>query len=145
MKALVLYDTNHGNTRKVAESIAETLGAPVLSVSDVKIDELAGFDLIVVGSPIVGWKPTEKMTAFLAGLGAGRLKNVKAAPFDTRVKMFIHGDAAAKISRALEREGAEIMAEPQAFYVKGKEGPLFEGELEKARKRAGLIKTKAGG
>jgi len=145
MKALVLFDTNYGNTRKVAEAIAETLGAPAVPVTNLKIDEFQNAGLIVVGSPIVGWKPTEKMIAFLAGLGPGRLKNVKAAAFDTRIRLFIHGDAATKISRALERAGAEIVAGPGAFLVKGKEGPLAEGEIEKARGWARLIKTKAGG
>jgi len=36
--------------------------------------------------------------------------------------------------------GAEMISEPQPFYVKGKEGPLFEGELEKARDWAVEIK-----
>jgi len=145
MKALVLYDTNFGNTRKAAEAVAEALGAKAVSVSDVKIDELGNYDLLVVGSPVVGWRPTEKMIAFLAGFGPGRLKGVKAAAFDTRVKMFIHEDAAAKISRSLEGAGAEIIAEPGLFYVKGKEGPLLEGEIEKAGAWAGLLKTKSGG
>ncbi len=60
MKALVLYDTNFGNTRKAAEAVAEALDAKAVSVSDVKIDELGNYGLLVVGSPIVGWRPTEK-------------------------------------------------------------------------------------
>ncbi|MHB8054254.1 MAG: flavodoxin family protein [Candidatus Aminicenantales bacterium] len=145
MNALVLYDTNFGNTKKAAEAIAETLGAAAVSVSNVKIDDLGNYGLIVVGSPIVGWRPSEKMIAFLAGLGAGRLKNIKAAAFDTRVKLFIHGDAAEKILRSLEGAGAEIAAEPGSFYVKGKEGPLLDGEIEKAKAWAALLKTKSGG
>jgi flavorubredoxin len=145
MKALVLYDTNFENTRKAAEAVAEALDAKAVSVSDVKIDELGNYSLLVVGSPIVGWRPTEKMIAFLAGLGPGRLKNIKAAAFDTRVKLFIHGNAAEKISRSLKGAGAEIIAEPGLFYVKGKEGPLLEGEIEKAGTWAGLLKIKSGG
>lgn len=144
MKSLVIYDTNYGNTRSVAEAIAETLGAPAVSVSDVRLDELPGFGLIIVGSPILGWKPSERMLAFLSSLGPGRLSKVKAAAFDTRVKLFIHGDAAGKISRSLAEAGAEIVAEPHPFYVKGKEGPLLPGEVEKARAWAGFVKTKAG-
>ena len=145
MKTLVIYDTNFGNTRKVAEAVAETLGAKASSVADIRVEDLGEYGLIVVGSPILGWRPSEKTLAFLAGFGPGALKNVKAAAFDTRVKMFIHGDAAGKIAQALEKAGAEIVVEPRAFYVKGKEGPLFEGEVEKAREWAGLVKTKAAG
>lgn len=132
MKALVVYDSVFGNTQKVADVIAKELKAKALSVSDASLNALNGFDLIVVGSPINGWRPTEKIIAFLANLDSGRLKNVKAAAFDTRVRLFIHGDAAAKISQGLENAGAQIAAAPKAFFVRGKEGPLFDGELEKA-------------
>ncbi len=144
MKSLIVYDTNYGHTRRVAEAVADGLGGRAVATAEVRLEELSGLDLLVAGSPIVGWKPTERMLAFLAGLGRDRLKGVKAAAFDTRVKLFIHGDAAGKINRALEAAGAEIIEPPGFFYVKGKEGPLFEGEIEKAREWAGLLKAKAG-
>lgn len=144
MNALVLYDTNFGNTRKVAEAIAETLGGRAVSVSEASAGEMGKAGLLVVGSPIVGWKPTEKMIAFLAGLGAGQLKSVKAAAFDTRVKLFIHGDAAGKIIHSLEGAGAQIVGPPGLFYVKGKEGPVLDGEIEKARAWAESLKKNAG-
>jgi hypothetical protein len=72
------------------------------------------------------------MNGFLAKLEKGQLEGIKAATFDTRVKLFIHGDAAKKIAHALKDAGAEIIAEPQPFYVRGKERPLFDGEIEKA-------------
>ncbi len=72
------------------------------------------------------------MGRFLESLSKDQLKGIKAAAFDTRVKLFIHGDAAKKIAKALEDAGAEIVAEPQAFFVKGKEGPLLDGEIERA-------------
>ncbi|HOF83891.1 MAG TPA: flavodoxin family protein [Candidatus Aminicenantes bacterium] len=144
MKSLIVYDTNYGHTRRVAEAVADGLGGRAVATAEVRLEELSGLDLLVAGSPIVGWKPTERMLAFLAELGRDRLKGVKAAAFDTRVKLFIHGDAAGKINRALEAAGAEIIEPPGFFYVKGKEGPLFEGEIEKAREWAGLLKAKAG-
>lgn len=80
------------------------------------------------------------MGKFLASLSKDELKGLKAATFDTRVKIFIHGDAAKKISQKLVEAGAEIVGKPQAFFVKRKEGPLFEGEIEKATKWAKSIK-----
>ena len=144
MKSLIVYDTNYGHTRRVAEAVADGLGGRAVATAEVRLEELSGLDLLVAGSPIVGWKPTERMLAFLAELGRDRLKGVKAAAFDTRVKLFIHGDAAGKINRALEAAGAEIIEPPGFFYVKGKEGPLLEGELEKARAWAATLKTNAG-
>jgi flavodoxin len=143
MKALVIYDSNLGNTKLIAETIAEALGegTRAISVTDVKADDLSGVELLIVGSPIIGWKPTVRMQEFLAGLAPGQLKGIKVTTFDTRVKLFIHGDAAKEMAKRLRELGAEIIAEPMPFYVKGKEGPLFEGEEEKAREWAKKLIT----
>ncbi|WP_427172860.1 flavodoxin family protein [Arthrobacter sp. 92] len=135
MKALVVYDSAYGNTRSVAEAIAGSLGplqAEAVPVTEFKLPDLAENDLLVVGSPINGWRPTPKITELLSALADGRLKGVRAAAFDTRVKLFIHGDAAKKMTASLKAGGAEIVSKPMAFYVKGTEGPLRSGELDKA-------------
>lgn len=145
MKALVIYDSIFGNTRIIAEAISKEFGgdARAVLVSDVDLGWLKEADLIVVGSPIRGWKPSEKMQEFLESLGKEQLKGVKAAAFDTRVKLFIHGDAAKKITQRLKNSGAKIIIEPQAFFVKGREGPLFDGEIKKAVQWAKVIKERA--
>ncbi|MHB1337170.1 MAG: flavodoxin family protein [Candidatus Humimicrobiaceae bacterium] len=144
MKALVVFDSNLGNTKIIAETIAKELGedAKAISSSDLNIKDLEGIDLIVAGSPIIGWKPTEKMDKFLSDLNRDQLKGIKAASFDTRVKLFIHGDAMNKISEKLKNAGAEIIVKPQAFFVEGKETVLAGGEIEKAREWVKSIKTK---
>jgi flavodoxin len=146
MKALVIFDTSFGNTKIIAETIARELGndTKAVLVSDFDINELGGIDLLVVGSPIIGWKPSERMDKFLASLSKDQLKGIKAATFDTRVKIFFHGDAAKKIAQALKKAGAEIIVSPQAFLVQGKEGPLIDGEIEKAKEWANTIKTGVG-
>jgi flavodoxin len=96
MKAIIIFDSNFGNTQKIAETIAKEFETQAIPVSKASIDELGGLDLIVVGSPINAWRPSEKMGKFLANLNKGQLKGVKAAAFDT-LKLFIHGDAAKDI------------------------------------------------
>ena len=133
MSTLVLFDSNFGNTKIIADTVAAELGAQATPLPSLGAVDLAGVDLLVIGSPINAWKPTAKMQAFLDGLGEGALRGVSAAAFDTRVKLFIHGDAAGKISHALEKAGAQIVAKPHGFTVEGREGPLSAGEVEKAR------------
>lgn len=144
MKALVLFDSNFGNTKIVAEAIGKELGdgSAIVSVSDFNPRQLEGTSLLVAGSPINAWRPSERMANFLDGLRQGQLNGIKAAAFDTRIKLFIHGDAASKISKKLESAGAEIISAPQAFIVRGKEGPLLEGETEKAREWAKSLKSR---
>lgn len=135
MKALVVYDSTFGNTKSVAEAIArslKTLRGRAVSVADFRAGDLSADDLLVVGSPIKGWRPSPKLLHLLEDLGKGPLKGVKAAAFDTRVKLFIHGDAAKKMTKVLKKGGAQVISKPMAFYVKGTEGPLRPGEVEKA-------------
>jgi flavodoxin len=148
MKVLVVFDSNLGNTKKIAETIVKEFGedSKAMPVIDFSIKDLNGIDLIIVGSPIIAWKPTERMDKFLSGLDENQLKGIKAASFDTRIKLFIHGDAMKKISDKLKNAGAEIIVEPQAFIVQGKEKEtvLAAGEIEKAAGWAKLIKTRLG-
>ncbi|HUV16453.1 MAG TPA: flavodoxin family protein [Pelolinea sp.] len=134
MKILVVYDSVYGNTKKLAETVAETLNksAKVVSVDEYKSDDLKGVELLVVGSPILGWRPSEKTGKFLSSLQPGQIKGVKAAAFDSRIKLFIHGDAAGKIALALSAAGAEIVGEPAGFFVKSAKGPLAKGEEARA-------------
>lgn len=56
-----------------------------------------------------------------------------AAAFDTRLSYPLAGGAARSIGRALRRHGYEIVAKPQGFIVKGAQGPLRQGEQERAK------------
>jgi len=141
MSTLVVFDSNYGNTRIVAEQIAAALGegTAVVSVVGLTPERLTGVELLVVGCPIIGWRPSAPMQAFLAQLGVGMLHGVRAAAFDTRVRLFIHGDAAGKISHALQKAGAHVVARPPGFIVYGREGTLAAGELDQAAEWAGSI------
>ncbi|MCL4384588.1 flavodoxin family protein [Patescibacteria group bacterium] len=135
MKLLVIFDSMYGNTKIIAETVAKELGkeAKVKQAEEIGNKDWEGVRAVVVGSPINGWKPSVKMEAFLNGLKQGQLNGMKAAAFDTRINFIFHGDAAKKIEKKLRAAGAEIVAAPGNFFVKGTEGPLAEGEIDKAK------------
>ncbi|HOY46916.1 MAG TPA: flavodoxin domain-containing protein [Candidatus Dojkabacteria bacterium] len=145
MKALVLYDSFFGNTKLVAEIIAKELDCKAVKVDEFNPDMLQGLQLLVVGSPIRGWRPSPLTHEFLNALPQGSLKGIKAASFDTRMRIFIHGDATKQISSGLINAGAEILVDPKWFDVKTKEGPLFEEEQENAKTRAQQLISKLKG
>jgi len=142
MNVLVMFDSNYGNTKKIAEEIASEFGgnARAVALSKFHASDLEKISLLIVGSPINGWKPTERMGKFLESLQPGQLDGIQAASFDTRIDIFFHGDAMKKISQKLEGAGAEIISPPLSFMVSGMEGPLRDGELEKARDWAKTLK-----
>ena len=90
MKVLVIYDSVFGNTEKVARAIAEGLGEEGDRRDETPGrgdgDGMAGYDLLVVGSPTRGFRPTEGLVALLNQLPAGALKGRRAAAFDTRIR-----------------------------------------------------------
>ena len=48
----------------------------------------------------------------------------------------LFGFAAEKIGKALVRKGGSPIATPEGFIVEGSEGPIREGELERAEQWA---------
>ena len=143
MKALVVYDSNFGNTKLVAEAISREFTADILCIRATEFSktDLNECELFIVGSPIIGWNPSPNTIKLLDSLDKDSLKGKQAAAFDTRVKMWISGNAARKIAKRLKNSGAKLLADPIGFYVKGKEGPLFEGELQRAEEWARSIKS----
>jgi flavodoxin I len=138
VKALVVYDSQFGNTEAIARAIAEAAprgAARAVRVGDVKPVELSKVDVLAVGSPTLGGRPTPAIKAFLDGIPAGSLAKVRVAAFDTRMTMFIaklFGWAADRVAAALAAKGGIPAAKPVGFIVKGRNGPLAEGERERA-------------
>ena len=137
MKTLVVYDSHYGNTATIAQTIGDALPdeVEVLYVKEAKATGLEAYDLLVAGAPTHGAKPSPDMQGFLDRIQARALKGVKVAGFDTRmtVKLItIFGTAAPKISKALVEKGGTLAGEPLGIYVKGGEGPLKGGEIERA-------------
>ena len=148
MKTLIVYDSIFGNTEKIALAISNSLSSKgnveTCRVSAIKLEQLIGLDLLIVGSPTRAFRPTKAITNFLKKISSNGLKGVKVAAFDTRisptdvnsrfldilVKLF--GYAAKPIADKLERKGGELIISPEGFFVKGTEGPLKDGELERA-------------
>ena len=150
---LVIYDSFFGNTQKIAEVIGEALGdAVVKKVSEVSHDDLENLKILIVGSPTRAFQSSPDIKSFLKGFSSDALKGVRAGAFDTRlwaentdsaflrtlIKLFGYADK--KIEKQLQKAGAEIAIESTGFGVSGTEGPLEEGEIERAKEWAEQIR-----
>ncbi|MGI5849342.1 MAG: flavodoxin family protein [Christensenellales bacterium] len=143
MNTLVVYDSIFGNTEKIAYAIGNSLGAKTTKITDLKPDVLDGIELLIVGSPTRAFRPTPAITDWIKGLPAN-LNGVKITAFDTRTSpddiksgilkkmMKTFGYAAKPIEAALSKKGGAPAGEPEGFLVTGSEGPLKDGELERA-------------
>lgn len=139
MKALIVYDSVYGNTEQVARAIAAAL-APfyeikILRAGEANPPELESVNLLVVGSPTQGGRPTPAVQEFLNKVSETAIMGKNVAAFDTRFStrwVGIFGYAAGRIADNLKGRGAKLIAAPEGFFVKGNKGPLKEGELERA-------------
>lgn len=154
MKSLVVYESWFGNTKELAQVIADALGevgeAKLITVDD-PLPEVDDFDLLVVGAP-----------THVHGLSSGRsrkgaieqrgeegepgigvrgwiealpmLRRPRVAVFDTRAHKpeVLVGSAAHGIAKRLTKRGYRLAVEPESFFVDGTPGPLEDGELERA-------------
>ncbi len=146
MKTLVVYDSAYGNTEEVAKAIGDAIAGDVKIVraSDADIADVNAVDLLIVGSPTYGGKGTQPVLDFLAKVPEGGIKGKKVAAFDTRLTgrfVKVLGFAAEKIAESLKAKGGDLASTSEGFFVKGKKGPLTDGELERAANWAkGIIK-----
>jgi hypothetical protein len=155
MRALVVYESLFGNTKQVAEAIADglrpTMEVELTHVADVWHADPA-VDLLVVGGPTHAMsmtRPSTRAEAVKQGAPAGPdvglrewlktfrpgLSQPVLATFDTKLAKArrVPGSAAKAAARAGRRAGFALATRPQSFWVAGTPGPLAPGEVDRAR------------
>jgi flavodoxin len=149
MKILIVYDSFFGNTEQIAQAMAAALEAPeevtLLKVDAVQPQHLEGLAYLIVGSPTRGFRPSPATTSLLKSIPRKKLEGVRVAAFDTRVPIQdikrpaildflvkIFGYAADPIGKKLQQKGGKVVVPAEGFYVMDTEGPLKDGELERA-------------
>ena len=137
MNTLIIYDSVHGNTAKIAKAIGKALvgEVSVRHVNEGNFTEVKRFDFLIVGSPTHGGRPTEAIQDFIKNVPESTLQNTNVATFDTRfstILVRVFGYAAPRIANSLKKKGGILVTSPEGFFVKGREGPLKEGEIERA-------------
>lgn len=163
MRAVVVHESLFGNTAAVAEAIASGLRGlyevTVLRARDASPEMLSAADLVVVGAPTHGHGlPTmssrsnaaqrQQLAPEVAAPGVRELLEVLsvsgghlAAAFDTRLgwPLFLSGAASKGIAKRLRTAGFTLVAPPESFIVAGAQGPMRDGELQRAAEWAATL------
>jgi len=153
MKGIVVFDTSHGNTRTVAETISETLKesgieVDVFYVKDVKKLNAKDYDFLVLGSPTKFGTMSFTVKGFLGKLKREEWMNKPFVTFDTENPENIErkeGSAAEKIAEKLREKQMNQLLPVLKAVVLGMKGPLQEGEIERAKEYAGRLATELKG
>lgn len=117
MKAIVVYYSRTGNTRKIASAIAEEIEAKLTRAEDA--GDVGTFDLICVGTPVYGGGPAGPIKRYLYNLP--ELKGKRVVCFCTRAIM--GGRRTIRFMKnALEAKDAEFIG---GFISRASSGILF--------------------
>jgi hypothetical protein len=157
MKALVVYESMFGNTEKIARAVADGVGeamdVQLAEVADAPTEPSPDVALIVAGGPTHAFSMSRENTRadaiskgahegerefglreWMAALPSGE-HTEKLATFDTKIKSMRHlpGSAAKSAAKAAHRHGYGSLSKAENFYVDDVDGPLLDGEIDRAR------------
>ena len=150
MYTLVVFDTQFGNTEQVARAIGKGLEdaglVRIASLAEAKEISLTGIDLLVVGGPTQGHRPRPDLRSWVAEIPAKVFERTVLATFDTRLNWpaFLAGSAAKSLAHVARHHQARLAVPPESFIVTKSEGPLAEGELERASAWGKTLSAKVG-
>jgi hypothetical protein len=161
MRAMIVYESMFGNTRTIAEAVAEglrgSMPVEVVEVGTAPLGLPADVTLVVAGGPTHahGLSSAKSRTdaakrvdrVVSAGIGVREWVEgltppadlVLAAAFDTRIKgpELLWGSAAKGVAKRLAQQGFKLAVPPQSFAIDGPSGPPADRvpatEVEKAR------------
>jgi menaquinone-dependent protoporphyrinogen IX oxidase len=144
MKGIVVYDTSYGNTKTIAETIAETLKesgmeVDLFDVKNVKKLSAKDYDFLVLGSPTRFGTMSFAIRGFLGKVKSEEWMNKPFIAFDTENPENMEKkewSAAEKIAaRLTDRKMNQLLPVLKAAVL-GQKGPLKEGEIQRTKEYA---------
>lgn len=160
MKIVIVYESMFGNTRQIAEAIADGVRdaalVSVVNVNDITSPVLENADVVVVGAPTHAHSlsrpstraeavkeaadPAHELALEPKAEGTGVREWLESKPpvpaffaaFDTRadIARILSGAASTKIDRRLHGLGSKRLTDAESFLVK--DNRLDEGESDRA-------------
>ena len=139
-KGIVIYDSNYGNTERVARALAAGLEqggveTDCVNILGVDVEKLREYSLIAIGGPTHIASMSKSMKEFLEKISAHDLRGAKGFAFDTRnpsrFNAFDMNGAAKRIEGKMRKMKAKMIRRRESALVEGREGPLHDDILER--------------
>jgi flavodoxin len=137
-RVLIAFNTVHGNTKRVAELIAQGMkegGVRDVTVVDMeKTDprQAVNFDVILLGCPNHARRPTRAFSKFVDGMKKSGLTGKQITVFDTCMEGQFQVVMDKMEKQVAEKLPSSILLPPGlSIKVLGMKGPLADGEEAK--------------
>ena len=139
-RVIVVYESKYGNTKLVAETIAEGMrevGGIETIVSEVKevdFDKILDYDVILIGSPNHLGRPARSIRKFIDKLGKLNLNGKQVAVFDTYIGKDFE-KAVKKMEKRINEKapGLKLIVPGLSIKVQGIKGPILDEELPRCK------------
>ena len=149
VKVLLVYESKHGNTKLVAETIAEGIEevsgsqASIYELKEIKLEQPPDFDVLLIGSPNHMGGPTGGIKKFINELGRLEVKGKYAAVFDTHMAKDFEKAVKKMEKQIVEKAPGLTLAAPGlSIRVDGMKGPISADELPKCKEFGVNIATR---
>ena len=140
MKVLIVFDTKHGNTQRVADLIADGIKSvegnetEVVNVKDFDLSGDKTYDLILIGSPNHVGSHVKNIKKFIKNLSSANVKASSFAAFDTYMSKDFE-KAVKKMEKQISENfpNSTMALHGLSIKVGGMKGPIVEEDLSKCK------------
>ena len=148
LKVMIIYESKYGNTKLVAESIAEgireasDLPVTLHELKEGNLEPPVDFDVLLIGSPNHIGRQTRGIKKFIDRLGRLDLEGKHVAVFDTYLAKD-YEKAVKKMEKQISDKipALKLLTPGLSIRVKGIKGPIEDGELPKCKEFGRKIAT----
>jgi flavodoxin len=106
MDPCVVYFSRTGNTKRLAQAIADAVNAPLMDISGTLPSTIETFDPLILGTPVEGSSPAKETTAFIKNMN--RKETAKAILFCT-YRIFGNNRTMNAMEKELKRKGYQTI------------------------------------
>jgi flavodoxin len=130
MKTCVVYFSRTGNTKRMAEAISDLLKAPTFDVASSEPSVVEGYDLLILGTPVEGFRPAKETVVFVERLPKGEGK--KAILFCTYALW--KGGTFGALEKKLSSKGYDVILKVSKKGIKPDKPANFTDCLDEIKK-----------
>ena len=106
MDPCVVYFSRTGNTKRLAQVIADAVNAPLMDISGTLPSTIETFDPLILGTPVEGSSPAKETTAFIKNMN--HKETAKAILFCT-YRIFGNNRTMNAMEKELKRKGYQTI------------------------------------
>ena len=131
MNACVVCFSRTGNTKRLAQAIADTAKAPIFDLASTQPSAIANFDLLILGTPVEGASPAKETVAFIENIP--KVDSQKAILFCTN-RLFGAGRTLKIMEKMLDCKGYETILKVSKKGMKPDKEADFSDILSEIKK-----------